>query len=128
MRNLFALASLVIVNTGYAQNRNDSISGIVYDEAGPMMTVTVYERDSMNNIVSLDVTDNKGNFSFSLSDPQDVIWVTYPGYDTVVVPINKQYYEIKLTEIKDSLPTVLFYDCPPGLLSPLNDSNNSPEE
>ena len=88
-----------------AQKAGDVISGVIEDNEGPMMMVNVTERDAADRIVAHAITDMEGNFSFRLVNPNDRLQVTYVGYETVDVPINKTYFEIKMKEAGE-LPTV----------------------
>ena len=92
----------------FAQSKpkaGDKISGVVSDSEGPMIMVNVTERDSLNRIVAHVVTDIEGNFSFRLVDPDHIIRVTYVGYESVSIPIDTTYFEIKMKE-RDDLPKV----------------------
>ena len=81
----------------------DVISGTVSDKDGPMMMVNVVERDSNDRIVAHSLTDMGGNFSFRLVNPDDRIQITCVGYETVLIPIDMTYLEIKMKE-SDDLP------------------------
>ena len=83
----------------------DVISGVVSESYGPMMMVNVVERDSANRIVAHSLTDMEGNFSFRLVNPDHKIEVSYVGYETVSVPIDTTYFEIKMKE-QDDMPQV----------------------
>jgi hypothetical protein len=88
-----------------AQKAGDVISGVIEDNEGPMMMVNVTERDAADRIVAHAITDMEGNFSFRLVNPNDRLQVTYVGYETVDIPIDKAYFEIKMKEAGE-LPTV----------------------
>ena len=75
------------------------ISGVVSDKEGPMALVNVTQRDSLDRIVAQSITDREGKFTFPLLNPGNTIKVTYLGYEPVNLPINKQYYEIRLNEL-----------------------------
>ena len=81
-----------------AQKAGDVISGVIEDNEGPMMMVNVTERDASDRIVAHDITNINGEFSFTLHNPKDRIQVTYVGYETVDLPIDKLYFEIKMKE------------------------------
>ena len=83
----------------------DIISGIVSDNDGPMMMVNVAERDSTNRIVAHCITDMDGSFSFRLVNPDHRIQITYVGYESVSIPIDTTFFEIKMEE-DDDLPAV----------------------
>lgn len=94
----FSLLS-VVCNHASAQKAGDMISGVVSDKEGPMMLVNVTQRDSLDRIVAQSITDREGKFTFPLLNPGNTIKVTYLGYEPVALPINKQYYEIRLNEL-----------------------------
>ena len=92
----------------YGQERivsGDIIRGVVFDSEGPMMMVNVAERDSNNRIVAHCITDMDGSFSFRLVNPDHRIQITYVGYESVSIPIDTTYFEIKMEE-DDDLPAV----------------------
>ena len=93
----FSLLS-VICNQASAQKAGDMISGVVRDDEGPMMLVNVTQRDSLDRIVAHSITDKEGKFSFPLLNPGNTIKVTYLGYETVDIPIDKSYFEIRMKD------------------------------
>lgn len=74
----------------------DTISGVVFDDDGPLGWANVCERDSLNRIVAHSVSDTCGNFSFRLVNPDNKIEVTLISYDRVELPIDRTHYEIKM--------------------------------
>ena len=102
-----------------------TISGIVCDSLGPMMMVNVTERDSSDLVVAHSVTDFWGYFSFRLVNPDDRIRVSYVGYETVNIPIDTTFIEIKMKE-QDDLPPVEITTDPgyktTGIPIPIRDS------
>ena len=112
----------------FAQSKphaGDTISGIVCDSLGPMMMVNVTERDTSDRIVAHDITDMDGYFSFRLVNPDDRIRVSYVGYETVNIPIDTTFIEIKMKE-QDDLPPVEITTDPgyktTGIPIPIRDS------
>lgn len=94
--------------TVFAQDKpkaGDTISGIIRDSIGPMIWVNVVELDSSDSVVAHTVTDFGGNFSFRLVNPDDRMQITCVGYETVVIPIDTTFFEIKMKEW-DYLPQV----------------------
>lgn len=82
----------------------DIISGNISDDIEGLMMVNVVEIDANNRIVAHGVTDMNGNFSFRIKSPKDKIRVSYVGYKTVTLPINKKVFKIKMqsnTQIKE---------------------------
>ena len=112
----------------FAQSKphaGDTISGIVCDSLGPMMMVNVTERDSSDLVVAHSVTEYWGYFSFRLVNPDDRIRVSYVGYETVNIPIDTTFIEIKMKE-QDDLPPVEITTDPgyktTGIPIPIRDS------
>ena len=100
---LFILTSLSL-SPARAQKAGDIISGTVTDAFGPVMMANVVEIDASNRIVASAQTDMSGNFSFKLKNPKDKLRVSYVGYKTQTLPINKTKFVIKMsdaTQIKE---------------------------
>lgn len=118
----FAAVSLFAQSKPHA---GDTISGIVCDSLGPMMMVNVTERDSSDLVVAHSVTEFWGYFSFRLVNPDDRIRVSYVGYETVNIPIDTTFIEIKMKE-QDDLPPVEITTDPgyktTGIPIPIRDS------
>ena len=98
----------VAATTAFAQDKpkaGDTISGVISDSIGPMIWVNVVELDSTDNVVAHTVTDFGGNFHFRLVNPDDRMQIPFVGYETVVIPIDTTFFEIKMKEW-DELPQV----------------------
>ena len=97
-----------VVTTVFAQDKpkaGDTISGIISDKYGPMIWVNVVELDSSDSVVAHTVTDFGGFFHFRLVNPDDRMQIPFVGYETVVIPIDTTFFEIKMKEW-DELPQV----------------------
>jgi len=81
-----------------AQQAGDIISGTVNDAFGPVMMANVVELDASNRIMASAVTDMNGNFSFKLKNPKDKLRISFVGYKTVTLPINRTKYTIKMQD------------------------------
>lgn len=95
-------------STAFAQDKpkaGDTISGIISDKYGPAMMVNVTERDSLDRVVAHSLTDFWGYFSFLLVNPENRISIRTFGYETVDMPIDTTFFEIKMKEW-DELPQV----------------------
>jgi len=75
------------------------ISGSIFDDLGPLALVNVTEIDDANRIISHTVADVNGDFSFKLISPKNKIKITYVGYKTQIIPINKTTFRIKLEQL-----------------------------
>ncbi len=89
---------LLAAQTMRAQQAGDIISGTVNDAFGPVMMANVVELDAANRIIASAVTDLNGNFSFKLKNPKDKLRVSFVGYKTVTLPINKTKFNIKMQD------------------------------
>ncbi len=76
----------------------DVISGNVHDDIEGLMMVNVVEKDANNRIVAHGQTDMNGNFSFRINNPKNKLTISYVGYQTVVIPIDRKVYDIKMEE------------------------------
>ena len=103
--SVLALASLPTMI--FAQKAGDVISGIVEDSEGPVMMANVVEMDETGRIVAHAVTDINGEFSFRLQNPKNKLTITYVGYETVELPFNKTYFEIKMSDITEIQEVVI---------------------
>lgn len=95
---LMILGGGLSVGSAFAQKVGDIISGTVVDDFGPVMAANVVELDAANRIVANAVTDMNGNFSFRLKNPKNKLRVTYVGYKTVTLPINKVKFNIRMKD------------------------------
>ena len=95
---LMAVGCQLSIASALAQKVGDIISGTVVDDFGPVMAANVVELDAANRIVANAVTDINGNFSFRLKNPKNKLRVTYVGYKTVTLPINKLKYNIRMQD------------------------------
>jgi serpin B len=95
-RAIFALLALMVVTVVCAKKTITSVKGNVCDEAGPLMGATVCEINSKGRIVESAITDMNGAFRMKVKDPQDRLRISYVGMKTVIVPINKKKYKIKM--------------------------------
>ena len=125
---LLAFLLQVAAVSVFAQSKpqaGDTISGVVRDNEGPMMMVNVTERDSSDFIVAHTITHMDGYFSFRLVNPDDRIRISYVGYETVNIPIDTTFFEIKMKE-RDDLPAIEITTDPgyktTGIPIPIRDS------
>lgn len=95
---LMILGGGLSIGSAFAQKVGDIISGTVVDDFGPVMAANVVELDATNRIVANAVTDMNGNFSFRLKNPKNKLRVTYVGYKTVTLPINRLKFNIKMKD------------------------------
>ena len=103
-KNLLRIVGLIMINcqlsviNSFAQKPGDIISGNVSDALGPVMMANVVEIDDAKRIVASAVTDMSGNFSFKLKNPKDKLRISFVGYKSQTLPINKTKFVIKLQD------------------------------
>ncbi|MBO4892891.1 MAG: DUF4419 domain-containing protein, partial [Prevotella sp.] len=77
----------------------DKISGTLSDGMGPLFGATVCEIDAKGRIIESTITDNNGQFTMKIKDPQDQLRFSYVGMKTVKLAIDKKEYKIKLQPV-----------------------------
>jgi len=73
-----------------------AIHGSVLDEYGPIMGAAVCQIDGTGRIIESTTSDINGNFSMRISNTKDKLRISYVGCKTVVLPINKEEYNVTL--------------------------------
>lgn len=79
----------------------DKISGTVSEDMGPLMGAVVCEIDVNGRILESAITDNKGQFTMKIKNPQDSLRFSYVGTKTVFQAIDKKEYKIKLQQVSN---------------------------
>lgn len=87
----------------------DVISGTVSDDIEALMYVNVVEIDRNNRIVAHGTTDINGHFSFKCVSPKNRLRVSYVGYETQYLPINRRVFNIRMVS-NTTLKTVVIQE------------------
>ena len=98
---MFLAVTTIVSVSVFAQDKpqkGDIIYGSVSDDEGPLMRILITEVNSNNRIMSQTMTDENGNFSFRLVNPDNTIKIAYNGYETVDIPITGSHYEIQMKQ------------------------------
>lgn len=74
------------------------ISGTVSDDIDVLPGATVKEVDSSNRTINATVTDGNGNFAMPIKSAKNKLVVSYVGYQTQTLVINKATFKIKLSD------------------------------
>lgn len=76
------------------------ITGKIYsDSEGPLMCVSVTERDSSSRIVEAALTDSEGNFSMDVKNTSNYLMISYAGYKTKKLKIgSRRKFDIELVK------------------------------
>jgi len=129
-KRLYRILGLIIITfhfsllTSFAQQAGDIISGTVTDAFGPVMMANVVEIDAAQRIVASTTTDANGNFSFKLKNPKDKLRVSFVGYKTITLALNRTKYSIKMedaTQVKEVTVTAKRRSGGSGLNIPLDE-------
>lgn len=91
----FILSLLSIVAIG-ASAQITAVHGTVTDEFGELTGASVCEIDGSGRIIEATVTDINGNFSMKISNPKDKIRFSYVGFKNVILPIDREEYQISM--------------------------------
>lgn len=100
IKQLFLLVLFsTLCSTAFAQ-KGARISGTVSSDAeGPLVMVTVTERDNSNRIIEYTTTDFEGNFSMVVKSTSNHLEIAYIGYKTQKVEIgDRTVFDIKMVE------------------------------
>ncbi|MBQ1583189.1 MAG: TonB-dependent receptor plug domain-containing protein, partial [Prevotella sp.] len=89
------LSLLCIVAIG-ASAQITAVHGTVTDEFGELTGASVCEIDGNGRIIEATVTDINGNFSMKISNPKDKLRFSYVGFKNVIVPIDREEYQISM--------------------------------
>ena len=92
------LRSLSVEEMEYKPKSGDIISGTINAANGLISMANVYEADAEGKIVAHSLTDQYGNFSFRLVNPNNHLVVKYPGYNTVEKKFTSLVYIITLEQ------------------------------
>lgn len=119
MKKTFALLLLSVVSftAVSAQDKpakGELIYGRVMGIDGPLAGIHVTEENAWLRIMAEGVTDENGEFSFRLTNPENRIVISSVGYETIDLGIDKQYYEISMKKQKELEPVEIL-DGPPTL-------------
>ena len=84
-----------------AVKAGDKISGTLSDDMGPLFGATVCEIDAKGRIIESAITDNNGQFTMKIKDPQDQLRFSYVGMKTINLAIDKKEYKIKMQQVSN---------------------------
>ena len=100
IKKLFLLVLFsTLCTTAFAQ-KSARISGTVSSDAeGPLIMVTITERDKSDRIIEYTTTDFEGNFSMVVKNTSNYLEVAYIGYKTQKLEIgDRTVFDIKMVE------------------------------
>ena len=83
------------------------ISGTVSDDFDVLPGVNVVEIDASNRMVNATVTDMNGNFVLPIKSSNNKVKVSFMGFKTQLLPINKTVFKIKMEENTKTMKEVV---------------------
>ena len=84
--------------TSLAQAQISRVSGTVSDEFDVLPGASVAEVDASNRIVNATVSDMNGNFVLPIKSAKNKLRVSFMGYKTVLLPINKTTFKVTMED------------------------------
>ena len=109
--SLLLLAAFASVFAQKTLKKGDLVYGTLTDSDGPLAGFVVTQRNGLDRIMAQTTTDENGNFSFRVVNPQDRIIIYHIGYQTIDVSINNEHLELNMKK-QDPLPGVRILDGP----------------
>ena len=100
IKHLFLLVLFgTLCSAAYAQ-KGARISGTVSSDAeGPLIMVTITERDKSDRIIEYSTTDFEGNFSMVVKNTSNYLEIAYIGYKTQRLEIgDRTVFNVKMEE------------------------------
>ena len=73
-----------------------SVSGTVRDEMETLIGATVCEVDATGRNINATITDFNGHFAMKVKSTKNKLKVSFMGYKTQTLPINRTVYNITL--------------------------------
>jgi len=73
-----------------------AVHGTVTDEFGELTGASVCEIDGSGRIIEATVTDINGNFSMKIHNPKNKLRISYVGYKTQSLSIDREEYQVSL--------------------------------
>ncbi|MBO7230504.1 MAG: SusC/RagA family TonB-linked outer membrane protein [Bacteroidaceae bacterium] len=100
IKHLFLLVLFSVFTTTVYAQKGARISGTVSSDAeGPLIMVTITERDNSDRIIEYATTDFEGNFSMVVKNTSNYLEVAYIGYKTQRIEIgDRTVFDIKMEE------------------------------
>ena len=97
---LLLWAVAVMALPASAQQRR--ISGTVSDDIDVIIGANVVEKDKNNRIISQSITDMNGNFTMNIKDPNNILEVSYVGYQKFRQKISSGKVPFKITLVDNT--------------------------
>ncbi|MBR0432928.1 MAG: SusC/RagA family TonB-linked outer membrane protein [Bacteroidaceae bacterium] len=104
IRYFLTLCLMLVSSLAMAQISR--ISGTVSDDFDVLPGASVREVDASNRIVNATVTDMNGNFVLPIKSAKNRLQISFMGFKTQTLPINKTVYKVKMEDATKTLQTL----------------------
>ncbi len=104
LRYYITLCLMLVSSLAMAQISR--ISGTVSDDLDVLPGASVAEVDASNRVVNATVTDMNGNFVLPIKSAKNQLRISFMGYKTQMLPINKTTYKITMQDATKTMTEV----------------------
>ena len=102
----YIITLCLMLTSTLAMAQISRISGTVSDDFDVLPGASVREVDASNRIVNATATDMNGNFVLPIKSAKNKLTISYMGYKTQTLPINKNVYKVKLEDATKTMKDV----------------------
>ena len=102
----YIITCCLLLTSTLAMAQISRISGTVSDEFDVLPGASVREVDASNRIVNATATDMNGNFVLPIQSTKNKITISFMGFKTQTLPINKTVYKVKMEDATKTLQTL----------------------
>ena len=102
----YIITLCLLLTTTLAQAQISRISGTVSDDFDVLPGASVREVDASNRIVNATVTDMNGNFVLPIKSSKNKLVISYMGFQTQTLPINKNVFKVKMVDAAKTMKDV----------------------
>ena len=106
----YIITCCLLLTSTFAMAQISRISGTVSDDFDVLPGASVREVDASNRIVNATVTDMNGNFVLPIKSAKNKLAISYMGYKTQTLPINKTVYKVKLEDATKTMKAAVAID------------------
>ena len=103
----YSILCCLMLVSALAQAQIARISGTVSDDIDVLPGASVTEVDASNRIVNATITDMNGNFVLPIKSQKNKVRISYMGYKTQTLPINKNVFKVKLEDNTKTMKDVV---------------------
>lgn len=104
LRYYITLCLMLVSSLAMAQISR--ISGTISDDLDVLPGASVAEVDASNRVVNATVTDMNGNFVLPIKSAKNQLRISFMGYKTQMLPINKTTYKITMQDATKTMTEV----------------------